>query len=270
LILNEPLDEILVQNLRHYKNVPFQDVAKAGLKFGDEVLEAQEKEEKKELEEKFQPLLKYLKTHSRDVVRDVIISNRLVASPCAVVADSHGYTANIQRMMSASNSKNTQQQPYMHEFAKKAKVLEINPRSPLIEGLLRRVEQLPETDEEPDAEAELELNEVASILIDGALVRSGFEVPDSNLFFSRVDRVLRRSLGVSETAPTDTTVKPAPPVDPELPTEEFVEPPPAFDMPDQFADNKPGIQLPDHLKDQVSIEMEEIDEDGNVVVHDEL
>jgi len=128
---------------------------------------------------------------------EVIISNRLVASPCAVVADSHGYTANIQRMMSrsyrfgaqilfhlcppgASNAKQ-QQQPAMHEFAKKAKVLEINPRSPLIEGLLRRVEQLPEADEEPDTEAELELNEVASILIDGALVRSGFEVPDSNM-----------------------------------------------------------------------------------------
>ena len=39
-------------------------------------------------------------------------------------------------------------------------------------------------------------------------------------FFSRVDRVLRRSLGVSETAPTDTNVKPAPPVDPKLPGEE--------------------------------------------------
>ncbi|KAJ7700068.1 Hsp90 protein-domain-containing protein [Mycena rosella] len=270
LLLNEPLDEIFVQNLRHYKNVPFQDVAKAGLKFGDEELEAQEKEEKKEQEEKFQPLLKYLKTHSREVVRDVIISNRLVTSPCAVVADSHGYTANIQRMMSASNAKNTAQQPYMHEFAKKAKVLEINPRSPLIEGLLRRVEQLPGSDEEPDTEAELELDEVASILIDGALVRSGFEVPDSNIFFTRVDRVLRRSLGVSETAPTDTTVKPAPPVDPELPTEEFVEPQPGSEFMDQFADNKPGIQLPDHLKDQVSIEMEEIDDDGNVVVHDEL
>lgn len=34
-------------------------------------------------------------------------------------------------------------------------------------------------------------------------------------FFTRVDRILRRSLGVSETAPTDSTVKPAPPVAPE-------------------------------------------------------
>jgi heat shock protein beta len=277
LLLSEPLDEILVQNLRHYKNVAFQDVAKAGLKFGDEDVELQEKEEKEEATEEYQPLLKYLKEHSKDIVRDVVISNRLVTSPCAVVADSHGYTANVQKMMNAQNAKNGPQS-YMQEFAKKAKVLEINPRSPLIEGLLRRVKQLPEEGEEPDVEAEAELNEVASILIDGALVRSGFEVPDSNLFFNRVDRVLRRSLGVSETAPTDATVKPAPPVDSELPTEEFVEPNQFGDFMDysdfkkqqQPFEDKPGVVLPDHLKDQISIELEEIDEDGNVVVHDEL
>lgn len=68
----------------------------------------------------------------------------------------------------------------MHEFAKKQKVLELNPRSPLIEGLLRRVEQLPSEDEEQDIEAEDELKEVTAILLDGALVRSGFEVSDSD------------------------------------------------------------------------------------------
>ena len=36
-------------------------------------------------------------------------------------------------------------------------------------------------EEERDVEAEDELKEVASILIDGALVRSGFGVTDSNL-----------------------------------------------------------------------------------------
>jgi hypothetical protein len=33
-------------------------------------LEAQEKEEKEAATEKYQPLLKYLKEHSKDVVRD--------------------------------------------------------------------------------------------------------------------------------------------------------------------------------------------------------
>lgn len=36
LLLNEPLDDVLLTNVRRWKKVPFQDVAKAGLKFGDE------------------------------------------------------------------------------------------------------------------------------------------------------------------------------------------------------------------------------------------
>lgn len=65
-----------------------------------------------------------------------------------------------------------------------------------------------------------------------------------------MDRVLRRSLGVSETAPTDETVKPAPPVDPELPAEE--EPAePTIDFKDQQDDSQPRIVVPDDLKDKV-------------------
>ena len=68
----------------------------------------------------------------------------------------------------------------MWDFAKKQKVLEINPRSPLIEGLLRRIENLPSQEEERDLDAEDELREVVTVLVDGALVRSGFAVTDSN------------------------------------------------------------------------------------------
>ncbi|KAJ8482248.1 hypothetical protein ONZ45_g15022 [Pleurotus djamor] len=274
LLLNEPLDEILVQNVRAWKKVPFQDVAKAGLKFGDEDSLADEKAELEAAKEKYKPLLDYLKKEVGDKVRDVVVSNRLVKSPCAIVADQHGYTANIERMMNAQNAQKEQDKSMLHEFAKKQKLMEINPRSPLIEGLLRRIEQLPAEEEERDLEAEDEIREVASILVDGALVRSGFEVPDSNIFFERVDRVLRRSLGVSEMAPTDTSVKPAPPVDPELPTEEEEPPfafPPSFPPEDPNDDGKAKVILPDHMKDKVQIEMEEIDEDGNPVPqHDEL
>jgi heat shock protein beta len=34
----------------------------------------------------------------------VVVSNRLVTSPCAVVADSMGFTANVQKLMSTFNS----------------------------------------------------------------------------------------------------------------------------------------------------------------------
>ncbi|THH32719.1 hypothetical protein EUX98_g1478 [Antrodiella citrinella] len=258
LLLGQPLDEVFVQNLKKWKKVPFQDVAKAGLKFGDEELDPkEEKEQQKQLTEEYKPLMDWLRKESNEIVRDVVISNRLVTSSCAIVADAHGYTANIEKMMSANNNPN---KGLMHEFAKKQKILEINPRSPLIEGLLKRVKQLPDEDEERDLDAEDELKEVTSVLIDGALVRSGFGVNDSNEFFTRVDRILRRSLGVSETAPTDTTVKPAPPVDPKLPTEEEPE-------------EDPMMQFMQPKQEQAHWEVEEIDEEGNPVNpthHDEL
>ncbi|CCL99418.1 uncharacterized protein FIBRA_01436 [Fibroporia radiculosa] len=272
LLLTEPLDEIFVQNLRMHKRVPFQDVAKAGLRFGDEdVSPEEEKEEEKALTEQYKPLLDWLKEEVKEVVRDVIISNRLVTSSCAVVADMMGYTANVEKMMSASQS--GPKSP-MHEFAKKQRIMEINPRSPLIQGLLRRVEQLPTEEEGRDLEAEEELKEVASVLIDGALVRSGFNVPDSNEFFTIIDRVLRRSLGVSETAPTDTTVKPAPPVDSEPLN---LQDPLDVEWPDYVPGSLRQPDSPFQHEEQLFWDVEEIDEEGNPVKklhraseHDEL
>ena len=76
------------------------------------------KEAQKILEEKFSPLLEWLKEETKDVVRTgkslftisvgllltiafpVVISNRLVTSACAVVADEIGYTANLEKLMS--------------------------------------------------------------------------------------------------------------------------------------------------------------------------
>ena len=177
-------------------------------------------------------------------------------------------------------SNSAQKKGFTYEYTKKL-LLEINPRSPPMEG--RRVEQLPADEDDRDLDTEDELHEVATVLVDGALVRSGFEVPDSNeyvfrllflihwmkllyRFFTRVDRILRRSLGVSETAPTDTRVKPAPPVDPELPKEE------------ELVEEEVPFPMPTPTQNQVKWEVEEIDEEGNPIAdvkvetahHDEL
>jgi heat shock protein beta len=53
------------------------------------------------------------------------------------------------------------------------RVLEINPKSPLIEGLLERVLDLPEEDAVDD-----ELLQTVQVLFDTTLVRSGFSVAD--------------------------------------------------------------------------------------------
>lgn len=53
------------------------------------------------------------------------------------------------------------------------RVMEINPKSPLIEGLLDRVLDLPEEDSPDD-----DLLETVRVLFDTTLVRSGFSVAD--------------------------------------------------------------------------------------------
>ena len=62
--------------------------------------------------------------------------------------------------------------------------------------------------------------------------------------------MLRRSLGVSEKAQADTTVEPAPPVSPPEPSK-------AKEAPVET----PHVVIPDHLKDKVSIELEEYTDD---------
>ena len=71
---------------------------------------------------------------------------------------------------------------HMCDFAENLQqVLEINPLSPLtVEGGLHRIQAIPAEQKKRDIEAEDELREVATVLVDGALVRSGFAVTDSN------------------------------------------------------------------------------------------
>lgn len=77
-------------------------------------------------------------------------------------------------------------------------------------------------------------------------------------FFVRVDRVLRRSLGVSETAKADSTVKPAPPIDPNPLDEKELE----------AELRKPNFEIPDEFKDSVRLEYDEVP--GSKASHDEL
>lgn len=86
-----------------------------------------------------------------------------------------------------------------------------------------------------------------------------------------MDRVLRRSLGVSETAPTDANVKPAPPVDPVILDESEYDPKPelAFDNLPEFNDGKPRVILSDEMKKKIKIDIEEMD-DNDFPIHDEL
>jgi len=212
-IFLEPMDEMVAGAVGSYDNMRFQDVAKKGLLFGDEdKVEEARKVEEEEFKTRFGPLMTYLKKELEEGVSEVVISTRLTTSPCAVVADSYAWTGNMERLMAAQNTRpdagETGQADFMTDFMRKAKrVLEINPRHPLIEGLLDKLIE--------DGDEDEGLRDNVRVLWDTSLVRSGFTLKDTNTYFSRIESLLRRSLGVSEIAQVDTEgfIRPAPPVE---------------------------------------------------------
>jgi heat shock protein beta len=82
-----------------------------------------------------------------------------------------GWSANMQRIMAAQAE--AENDPMYDMMKNLPKVLEINPKSPLIEGMLERVLDLDEGDVD-----EKELVEAVRVLFDTTLVRSGFSVAD--------------------------------------------------------------------------------------------
>jgi heat shock protein beta len=139
-----------------------------------------------------------------------------------------GWSANMARIMASQAG--VEDDPMYDMMKNLPKVLEINPKSPLIEGLLERVLDLSAEDEDEGGSADVsDLRETVRVLFDTALVRSGFSVADptsyvdsilswengqeliGGSYFERVEALLRRSLGVSLTAKSKVNIRPAPP-----------------------------------------------------------
>merc|ERR1712066_1137984 len=80
--------------------------------------------------EKFEGLCKVMKDILDKKVEKVVVSSRLVTSPCCIVTSQYGWTANMERIMKAQALRDTSTMGYM--AAKKH--LEINPDHSIVEN----------------------------------------------------------------------------------------------------------------------------------------
>ncbi len=88
-----------------------------------------------------------------------VISDRLSESPCALVANAYGWSANMERVMKAQ-AYARQDDSSMDHYVKQKKTLEINPRHPLIKKLLAIVSE--ESDE--NTQTALDLSKYVPLL----------------------------------------------------------------------------------------------------------
>merc|ERR1712227_922255 len=187
LYLTEAVDEYCVSALPEFEGKKFQNVAKDGFNLDGETEAV--KQRKEAMKEQFEPLLKWLQEDAlKDHILRAEVSERLDASPCALITSRFGWTANMQRIIgSQTHSKtNDMQRDY---YLNQKKALEINPRHPLIKELLRRVEDNP-SDETA--------KEMALMMFNTATLRSGFPLKDTVNFANHIENIMRTQLGVDK------------------------------------------------------------------------
>eukprot|EP01123_Difflugia_compressa_P000885 TRINITY_DN10_c0_g2_i1.p1 TRINITY_DN10_c0_g2~~TRINITY_DN10_c0_g2_i1.p1 ORF type:complete len:797 (-),score=209.33 TRINITY_DN10_c0_g2_i1:128-2518(-) len=183
LLLPEPIDEYCISSLGKYDGkFSFVDISKEGLKLSDA-----EEERLKELNTKFEPLSNYLKDVLQDKVSKVQVSNKLSKAPCAIVAQSWGYSANMERILKAQALKDDR---YLSPMAGK-RVLEINPYHPIVKKLLQLVEEEQTNDDTRD---------VAHVLYDTAVLNSGYALTEPADLTGRINRMMSTSLEVDPDA----------------------------------------------------------------------
>merc|ERR1712038_843547 len=182
LYMTEPIDEYVVQQLKEFDGKDLVSVTKEGLELPEDEEEKKKREEDKA---KYESLCKVMKDILDKKVEKVVVSNRLVNSPCCIVTSQYGWTANMERILKAQALRDTSTMGYM--AAKKH--MEINPDHSIVENLRQRAE----TDKNDKSVKDLVL-----LLFETSLLSSGFSLEDPAVHAKRIHRMIKLGLGIDE------------------------------------------------------------------------
>merc|ERR1711976_1124646 len=178
--MTEPIDEYVVQQLKEFDGNNLVSVTKEGL----ELPEDEEEKEKKEADmKKFEGLCKVMKDILDKKVEKVVVSSRLVSSPCCIVTSQYGWTANTERIMKAQALRDTSTMGYM--AAKKH--LEINPDHSIVENLRQRAEA---------NKNDKAVKDLVMLMFETSFLASGFTLEDPAIHANRIHRMIKLGLGI--------------------------------------------------------------------------
>jgi molecular chaperone HtpG len=183
LFMVDAIDEYVVSQLKEYDGKKLVSAKKEGLKLEDESEE--EKKKKEEKKKSFENLCKVIKDILGDKVEKVVVSERIVDSPCCLVTGEYGWTANMERIMKAQALRDTSMSSYMSS----KKTMEINPDNPIMEELRKRAEA---------DKNDRSVKDLVMLLYEAALLTSGFSLDDPNTFAARIHRMLKLGLSIDE------------------------------------------------------------------------
>ncbi|KAK6947827.1 Histidine kinase/HSP90-like ATPase [Dillenia turbinata] len=183
LFMVDAIDEYAVGQLKEYDGKKLVSATKEGLKLDEETEE--EKKKKEEKKKSFESLCKTIKDILGDKVEKVVVSDRIVDSPCCLVTGEYGWTANMERIMKAQALRDNSMSSYMSS----KKTMEINPDNGIMEELRKRAE----VDKNDKS-----VKDLVMLLFETALLTSGFSLDDPNTFAARINRMLKLGLSIDE------------------------------------------------------------------------
>jgi molecular chaperone HtpG len=187
LLMTDPIDEYSMQQLKEFDGKKFKNISKEGL---NTATTDEEKTKAEELKKQTEELCKVIKeTLGESNVEKVISSNRLADSPCCIVTGEFGWTANMERIMKAQALRNNSQGSFMVS----KKTLEINPEHPIVAELRRKVEK---------DKSDKTVKDLVWLLFETALLTSGFSLDDPTAFASRIHRMVKLGLSITDDEPT--------------------------------------------------------------------
>merc|ERR1712135_149031 len=130
LYMVDPVDEYAVQQLKEFDGKKLKSTTKEGLDIGDE----DEKKKLEELKAEFEPLTKLMKEVLGDRVEKVMVSDRIVDSPCVPTTSEYGWSANMERIMKAQALRDNSMTSYMVS----KKTMEVNPTHSIMTELKKK------------------------------------------------------------------------------------------------------------------------------------